>query len=122
MKTIAKLGLAVVVMGMLANLLFGGGGDKDADIPELIKTGALVVDTRTSGEYAGGHIEEAINIPYDEISREIYKHTKDQSKWIIVYCHSGARSGAAKKSLVSAGYTNVVNGGSFGRMKQLLAK
>ena len=120
MKTVVKLGLAVVIMSILANLLFGGCADKDADIPALIKEGALVIDTRTAGEYAGGHIDGSINIPYDSTAHSIGKYQKDKSKYIIVYCHSGARSSSAKKMLTGAGYTNVVNGGSLHRMQKYL--
>lgn len=109
-------------MSILANLLFGGGGDKDVDIPALIKDGALVVDTRTAGEYAGGHIKGAVNIPYNTIAQGIGKYITDKSTRIIVYCHSGARSGAAKRALQQAGYTNVVNGGSLHRMQKSLAE
>jgi len=109
-------------MSILATLFFGGGADKDADIPALIKDGALVVDTRTAGEYAGGHIDGAINIPYDSIAHGIGKHQTDKSKCIIVYCHSGTRSSTAKKILTGAGYTNVVNGGSLRRMHKHLAE
>jgi rhodanese-related sulfurtransferase len=122
MKKIVKLGLAVVIMSILAHLLFGGGADKDADIPALIKEGALVVDTRTAGEYAGEHIEGAINIPFDSIAHGIGKYQTDKAKCIIVYCHSGARSSSAKKMLMRAGYTNVVNGGSLSRMNKHLAE
>ncbi len=108
-------------MSILANLLFGGA-DKDADIPALIKDGALVVDTRTAGEYAGGHIDGAINIPYNAIAEKIGAHANGNSRQIIVYCHSGARSGAAKRSLISAGYTDVVNGGSLHRMRKHIAE
>ncbi|WP_372806766.1 rhodanese-like domain-containing protein [Pontiella sp.] len=122
MKTIGKIGLAVITMGLLANLLLRGGADKDADIPQLIQDGALVVDTRTAGEFNGGHIEGAINIPYDRITNGIGQHTTDKAKEIVVYCHSGSRSGSAKAALLSAGYTNVVNGGSLSRMRSVLAK
>ena len=107
-------------MSILANLLFRGGADKDIDIPALIKNDVLVIDTRTAGEFAGGHIEGAINIPYDIIGNVIEKFETDPSKAIIVYCHSGARSAAAKKYLEHAGYTNVVNGGSLHHMQQVL--
>lgn len=107
-------------MGILANLLFGGSADKEADIPALIKAGALVVDVRTANEFSGGHIEGAINIPYDVIDRKLGDHAKD--KLIIVYCHSGARSASAKRALKQAGYTNVINGGSLHRMRKLLGK
>lgn len=109
-------------MGILANLLFGGGADKDADVPALIKSGALVIDTRTAGEFAGGHIDGALNIPYDIIAGAIGQQKTDKSKAIIVYCHSGARSASAKRTLNKAGYTNVVNAGSLHRMRKLLAK
>ena len=120
MNTKLKIGLAVITMGILANLLFGGGADKDVDIPALIKSDARVIDVRSAGEFSGGHIEGAINIPYDTIADAIKQHETDHAKAIIVYCHSGARSAAAKKTLNSAGYSNVINAGSLHRMRKLL--
>lgn len=109
-------------MGLLGNLLLRGGADKGADIAERIGQGALVVDTRTAGEYAGGSIEGAVNIPYDIIARSIGQYETDKSRPIVVFCHSGARSSAAKKQLEQAGYTNVVNGGGIGHMRRQLGK
>ncbi|RKX46044.1 MAG: rhodanese-like domain-containing protein [Verrucomicrobia bacterium] len=87
-----------------------------------MKDGALVIDTRSPGEFSHGHIEGALNIPYNAIAGKIGAHTKNKSTQIIVYCHSGARSGAAKRSLGGAGYTNVVNGGSLHRMRKILGQ
>ena len=117
---LTKLIVVVSIMGILANLLFGGGVDK-ADIVALVKDGALVIDTRSGGEFAGGHIKGAINLPHNITANAIDQHTTDKGKAIVVYCHSGARSSAAKRSLEKAGYTNVVNGGSFHRMQTVLA-
>ncbi len=122
MNKIMKIGMGVLAVGMLANLLFGGGVDKDADIPQLIKDGALVIDARTAGEFSREHIEGAINIPFNVVEQTIAQYTTDKAKSIVVYCHSGARSGAAKKSLESIGYTQVVNGGSLHRMQKILAQ
>lgn len=122
MKTILKIGMVVITMGILANLLFGGGADNDADIPTLIKNGALVIDVRTAGEFSGGHIEGAINISHNVISRDIAQHEKNKANTVIVYCHSGARSGSAKRVLTSAGYTSVINGGSLHRMRKILGQ
>ncbi len=107
-------------MGIIGNLLFRGGADKNIDIPQLIKDGALVIDTRTAGEYASSHIEGAVNIPYDVIGNVIVKHETDKSRSIIVYCHSGSRSGMAQKILEQEGYTNVVNGGGLHHMQHAL--
>ncbi|MFN6084109.1 MAG: rhodanese-like domain-containing protein, partial [Fluviicola sp.] len=43
--------------------LFGG---KSVDFSELIKQGAVIVDVRSKGEFAGGHIKGSINIPLPE--------------------------------------------------------
>jgi phage shock protein E len=112
--------LVVLIMGFLANLLFGGGTSKTPDIPALIKEGAVVIDVRSAGEFSGGHIEGAINIPHTVIADKIAQHEIDKTKNIVVYCQSGARSSAAKKSLVSKGYTHVINGGGLGDMRKVL--
>ncbi|MEA2069488.1 MAG: rhodanese-like domain-containing protein [Verrucomicrobiota bacterium] len=104
----------------MAKLILGGKSDK-TDIQRLIKNGAVVIDTRTAGEFSHGHIDGALNIPYNAIGQKIAAHTTNKSKPIIVYCHSGARSGAAKKTLIGAGYTNVVNGGSLHHMRKTLS-
>ena len=122
MNKIVKIGLAALIMGFLLNMFLGGGADREADIASLIQNGALVVDTRTPGEFSGGHIDGAINIPYDIIDRTIGQYTTDRSKSIIVYCHSGGRSGVAKQSLEKAGYTNVINAGGYHRMQKLSAQ
>ena len=120
MNKYVKIGLAVVIMSIFGNLVLRGGADKDADIPGLVKSGALVIDTRSDEEYAGGHIENAINIPYDIIGNVIEKHETDKDRAIIVYCHSGMRSAAAKKTLEQSGYRNVVNGGGLQHMQKAL--
>ena len=112
----------MITMGFLANLLFGGGANSDVDIPALIKAGAMVIDARSAGEFSGGHIEGAICIPHNVITEKIAQHEKDKGKTIIVYCHSGARSSAAKRSLEGAGYTHVINGGSLHHMRKILGK
>jgi phage shock protein E len=119
---IVKVGAVIMAFGFLANFFSGGGSDKALNLPALVQDGALVVDVRTSSEFSRGHIEEAVNIPYDVITREIGKHSADKEHPVIVYCHSGSRSAAAKRSLESAGYTRVVNGGSFRRMNKLLGQ
>jgi phage shock protein E len=117
-KTLTKLIGAAAVGFLLVNLLFGGKGDKNADLPALVKTGALLVDTRTAREYQNGHVKGAVNIPYDIIARAIDQYETDKSKPIVVYCRSGNRSSHAKRSLMNAGYTNVVDAGSIGNMQR----
>lgn len=71
----------------------------------------LLIDVRTAEEYEAGHIPGAKHIPYETILDEIPVSNKDAL--IIVYCRSGRRSGIALDSLTEAGYTNVINFGSY---------
>ena len=76
-----------------------------------IEEGAKIVDVRTSGEFAGGHYPNAVNIPLQEISSRLSEFGA-KTKPVIVYCASGARSGSAKSMLEENGFTDVTNGGS----------
>lgn len=81
------------------------------DYKQLIKNGAVIIDVRTSGEFASGHIKGSKNIPLTQISKAI--STLDASKPIITCCASGIRSAQAKVVLKSNGFTEVYNGGGW---------
>lgn len=91
--------------------IFGIGAAK-VEFSDLVKQGAIILDVRSKGEYAGGHIKGSINIPVDQLSNNLNK-LKDKKKPIITCCASGMRSASAKGILSSNGYTNVHNGGSW---------
>lgn len=82
---------------------------------ELISTGAVLVDVRTSGEFSNGHIKGAKSLPLDSLSRITKKIAKDKD--VIVYCQSGSRSARAAGELKSMGYANVHNLGGIGRWR-----
>jgi phage shock protein E len=83
---------------------------------ELVKQGAIIVDVRSKGEYAGGHISKSLNIPVDALANNL-NQLKDKNKVIITCCASGMRSGMAKSMLKSKGYSSVHNGGSWSSLK-----
>ena len=66
-----------------------------------------VVDVRAAEEYAGGHIEGAINVPLDEIGDEPPAELQELDAFILVYCRSGVRSEQAAKKLIDLGYLKV---------------
>jgi rhodanese-related sulfurtransferase len=83
---------------------------------ELMKNGAVILDVRSKGEYAGGHIKGSLNIPVDQLSGNLSK-LKDKNKPVITCCASGMRSASAKSILKSNGYIEVHNGGSWYSLK-----
>lgn len=88
---------------------------------ELYKSGAVILDVRTKGEYSGGNIKGSMNIPVDALSGQLHKF-KDKSKPIITCCASGMRSAAAKRILISKGFSEVHNGGSWHGLQNKLVK
>ena len=86
-----------------------------ADLGELIKKGATIIDVRSKGEFQGGHLKGSINIPLKNLSDNISKIKKD--KPVITCCASGARSGAAKSILKANGF-EVYNGGPWTNLRK----
>lgn len=96
----------------------GGSGKSRSDLAWAeINKGAIVIDVRTSEEFNQGHLEGAINIPYDLIDSNLDKIGNEKDKTVVVYCRSGRRSGIAKNTLEGLGYKNVLNGGGLEEMK-----
>ncbi|QFR03178.1 rhodanese-like domain-containing protein [Streptomyces phaeolivaceus] len=65
-----------------------------------------VVDVRTPGEYASGHVPGAVNIPLDQPERAlpVLKESRSDAEPLIV-CRSGARSAKACAFLTEHGVT-----------------
>lgn len=86
---------------------------------ELLQQGAIIVDVRSQGEYAGGHIKGSINIPVAVLSQNLGK-LKNKNQVIITCCASGMRSASAKSILKANGYNEVHNGGGWSGLKSKL--
>lgn len=89
------------------------------DYKQLVKNGALILDVRSKGEYDGGHIKGAINIPVDQLRNNLNK-LKDRNQPIITCCASGMRSATAKSLLTGSGYKEVYNGGGWMSLRNQL--
>ena len=87
---------------------------------DWLKQGAKVIDVRSEGEFSGGHLPGAINIPLDRLSAEIGRLAPDKDQPLLLHCLSGTRSGMGKSTLQKLGYRHVLNLGSYGRAKQIL--
>ncbi|MGA1194145.1 MAG: rhodanese-like domain-containing protein [Kiritimatiellia bacterium] len=112
--------LAIVIAVIIAFFVFQGGAGADMEPHEVwraVDEGALLIDVRTAGEFESGHLKGALNIPYQQADLLQQAAGEDKSRSVVVYCRSGRRSSIAKKSLNEAGYTNVINGGAFSRLK-----
>lgn len=102
-------------MGLLD---FLGFGNKSQSIQEFIAKGAIIIDVRSPGEFAGGHIKGSKNIPLNEISTKI-DEIKNQNKPVITCCASGMRSSQATSILKQNGI-DALNGGGWQSLQSKL--
>jgi phage shock protein E len=70
----------------------------------------VILDVRDPEEFAGGHIEGAINVCLNCVSSFAESVTDfDKAKTYLVYCRSGRRSATASGIMAQEGFTNVYN-------------
>ncbi|MCO6490727.1 MAG: rhodanese-like domain-containing protein [Phaeodactylibacter sp.] len=98
--------------------IFGGSGAAAVDVKSLIANGAKLVDVRTPQEFAEGCAEGAINIPLQDLQRQLPK-MKSWGVPVVAYCRSGNRSGIAEQILKANG-VEAYNAGSLGQVNAVL--
>jgi len=106
-----------VALGSAANAPTGETG---GDLRPVIGTEMLrreltagrdvaLLDVRSPGEYASGHIDGALNIPVNQLAGKLdqvrdFQHGRE----LVVYCEVGGRTKQAAKVLQAAGFEHVV--------------
>ena len=75
---------------------------RDADLSKI-----SLIDVRTPGEFADGHIPGAVNIPLDDLRESLDRIPAD--KPIVLYCGVGLRGYLASNILRQRGYSDVRN-------------
>ncbi len=75
---------------------------------------AKLVDVRTPGEFASGHVPGAVNIPLDQIGTRVSELDAYKGGGLYLVCKSGGRSGAAAGLLAQRGFEPInVSGGTM---------
>lgn len=88
--------------------------------PLALSADAILIDVRSEGEFASGHIEGAVSLPLDMVEAGITLLVPDRRKPLVLYCRSGARSGRARRILTGMGYQTVTNAGGIGSLARHL--
>lgn len=73
----------------------------------------LLIDVRNPGEFAGGHIPHAINLPLGSVGAQIQSVCPDRNRTIYVYCQGGVRSARAAAQIAGMGYGRVYDCGGI---------
>jgi phage shock protein E len=80
----------------------------------------VLLDVRTPEEFASGHLQGALNLPYDQITADVVTQIPDKTATIQVYCRSGRRSAIAVETLKTLGYTDLQDLGGLSDAQAVL--
>src|ERR1017187_6537742 len=92
--------IAIPVVVVLAySMMKLAGGISPEKARDYLRSGALVIDVRSPGEFNAGHLPNAVNLPVDEIDITLSGRQKDKNRMITLYGPSWMRSGMARSRL-----------------------
>lgn len=85
------------------------------ELAAAVAADAVVIDVREAGEYAAGHLPQAINLPRGVLEFRVHAHPAlsaetapaPESRPIVLYCLTGGRSALAAESLQRLGFERV---------------
>ena len=100
----------LALLGMSTSPTFANlGVDEFAAL--IAQKGVVVLDVRTTEEFAEGHIAGAVNIDANaaDFEKKVAELRLKKGTPLAVYCRSGRRSANACGILAKAGYKNVSN-------------
>ena len=80
-------------------------------VQEKVEKGGQLIDVRSPIEFNMGALTGAINMPIENF--QVLMDDIDDTKPILLYCRTGARSEAVKNYLVQLGYDQVHNIGGL---------
>ena len=87
--------------------------ETEKSMAQQANTKGVWIDVRSAEEFNAGHLQDAVNIPHDQILERIQSVSPDKDAPINLYCRSGRRAESALNELKKAGYTNVTNHGGY---------
>lgn len=96
------------------------GRTNKTNFNQLHQAGAIILDVRSPGEFASGHIKGAINVPLQSLNKEVAK-IKKLNKPVITCCLSGGRSSIATNVLAQFGI-EAFNGGGWKSLESKILK
>jgi rhodanese-related sulfurtransferase len=102
------VGIFVVLLALLIarEMSRGGRSLSTAELTALVnKDQGVVVDIRTTKDFAAGHIVGALNIPQDKLTARVGELEKHKAKTIILVDALGQHAGTHARELLKSGFT-----------------
>ncbi len=110
-----KLTRTIAALALAASVALGIAACTPADPAQQITVSSetVVIDVRTPEEFAGGHLNGAINLDVQSASFDALASQLPPDGGYIVYCRSGNRAATAIARLEALGFTALTNAGGI---------
>ncbi len=115
-KTLTYAFIVFFMFGIFKTLFSQGDSE---GLRNALQKKAFLVDVRTPGEFASGSVPGAVNIPLDRVEQSLSRFKGHET--VVVFCRSGMRSSQALDILQRNGIKEVVNGGSWEKVRDAKA-
>jgi len=102
---------AALAVAVSLTLAVAGCAPQAGSIP--VDETTVVLDVRTPGEFAEGHLDGAVNLDVQAADFDARAAELDPDADYVVYCRSGNRAGTAITRLSDLGFDSLVNAGSL---------
>lgn len=109
-------GSAVVLLALLiySELQRGGKSLSCRELTALVNgEQGVIVDVRSHKDFAGGHIVDSLNIPYDKFAERMVELDKYKGKTIVLVDALGQHAGTICRDLQKAGHAAAKLGGGI---------
>ena len=103
---LSSLFVALLILLFITETRKGGKSLSNRELTALVNSGeGVVLDVRAKKEFDGGHIVDALNIPYEKLVSRTSELEKHKAKTLIVVDAMGQHAGTACRELQKAGFT-----------------
>jgi rhodanese-related sulfurtransferase len=104
---------ALAALSPVALVGCSSSSTQSAEAAAQVASGAVLIDVRTPEEFAGGHLDGALNIDVQSADFDARITELDPAGTYLIYCRSGNRSAAAIETMEGLGFTNLSDLGSL---------
>jgi rhodanese-related sulfurtransferase len=110
--------LAVFALG--SSIVAHAGPVQQAEAVAAIKEGKLAIDVRSQSDYESGTVLNAVRVDDRRLVNQLKQVMTDRNLVLVIFSSSDARAGKAQDKLIKAGYTSIINGGSYDELHNAL--
>jgi rhodanese-related sulfurtransferase len=110
----------LAVFALVLSAAAHAGPVSQAEAVAAIKEGKLAIDVRSQSEYESGTVLNAVRVDDRRLVNQLKQVMTDRNLVLVVFSSTDARAGKAQDKLIKAGYTSIINGGTYDELHNAL--